>query len=548
MLFRSALLQGKAASEGTPERWKEALGAVRRAVASAEADDVPENIRSRAAKALADVEAAAQSADERSGEAARWTRLLRTLDEIDLASTEPGDAAALAARSVAFAEYGLVLEDGTPEVLAARIRGTAAPLRIAAALDEIAWTRKARALPDDRLRAIVAALDPDPVRTRIRSPRGPGELRKIASGDAAANFPVETALTLGQSLLRLDAVDEAIDVSAGLQRRFPGEFAAHVLHANALRAAGVPTTLGVVRDATTLVALRDDSPSAWTRLGAAFAAHGAFPEAESALKRALALDPKSASAKIALADVNAARGDWDAALAAAGEAVAVNPDSIDSQFALGRALRRRGRYADALAALRRGRELASKNPRPREGDVESVETVERLAALAGRIAELKAGRVEPADAGERLAWAQVCAGSGLYSRAADLYAVCLAEDPALTADFRREVRLDAACAAALAVPRPEGRPTALDEAQFAPRRRQAIDWLRADLDAWSANFAADPRLPAADVRRRFARWTEGPELAGLRDRAALAAMPDADRVEWTALWADVRGLLARARQ
>jgi serine/threonine-protein kinase len=546
-LEAAALARGKAVSEATPERWKEAVAAARRAVVSAEPDEVTEDVRSRAAKALSDAEAAARESDERSAQAERSARLIGRLDEIDLAPAAARDGPAAPPYAAAFAEYGADLENGTPEETAERLRRTGAPVRIAAALHDFASERRARGQSDGKLPAIVAALDPDPTRTAIRA-AGPGVLRKIASSEEASKFPVETALELGRSLLRRDAPDDAVDVAVRLQRRFPGDVAVHVLHADALQAAGSSSTLGAVRDATTLVALRDDSAAAWTRLGEAFAAHGAFPRAESALRRAMALDPKSAAARTALADVDAVRGDWDASIAAATEAVALSPDAPGAQFALGRCLRRRGRYAEALAALRKGFELASKEPRPRERAVESVESVDRLASLAAGIAELKAGRRQPSGAGERLEWAQVCRDAGLYARAADLYAACLAEDPSLTADFRSETRLDAACAAVLAVPRPEGRPTALDEAQMAPRRRQAIEWLGADLDAWSSNFAADPRLPSADVRRRFARWTEGPELAAVRGDAALAALPDAERAEWVALWAGVRDLLSRARE
>jgi serine/threonine-protein kinase len=544
----AALARGKAVSDGTSERWLEALASARRAVATTQSEDVPEDFRTRAAAALAEVEAAAQTANESARAATRWVQLLGRLDEIDLAASVADDGPAGPIYLEAFSAYGIDLEARPAEEAADVLRKVADPLRVAAALDDFAWVRKSWGRPDAKLRQIVAALDPDPVRVRIRSPRGPGELRKIAADADAATIPLETGLALGRALLHVDAADEAVDVASRLQRRFPGEFRVHALHSDALQAAGGPSTLRGVRDATTLVALRDQSPAAWTRLGAAFEAHGAFGEAEAALRRALALDPKFASAHGRLARLFAARGDWDTAITEAAEAVALNPEAIDAQLTLGGALRRRGRYADAIAALQRGRKLAAAEVPPRERAAESVETVERLAALSTKIADFKSGRLQPSGPAERLDWAQVCRDAGMSSRAADLYAACLAEDASLTADLRSETRYDAACAAALAVPRPQGRPTALDEAQMGPRRQQAIAWLRADLDAWSSNFAADPQLPSAEVRRRFGRWTEGPELAGLRDAAALAAMPDAERAEWAALWADVRDLLERARQ
>jgi tetratricopeptide (TPR) repeat protein len=305
----AALAQGKAVSEGTPERWKEALAASRAAVAASESDEVSPEVRARAAKSLADAESAARTADERAAVEARWSRLVRSLDEIDLAASSADHGPAGPPYASAFADYGIDLDAGSPEEAAEKIRRTTDPLRLAAALDDMASVRKAWGWPDGRLRAIVSALDTDPTRTRIRSPRGPAELRKIAADPAAAEFPLETGLALGKAFLQRDAADDAIDVSGRMQRRFPGEFRVHALHADALRAAGSSTTLRGVRDATTLVALREDSPAAWTRLGVAFTDHGALPEAEAALRRALAIDAKSAAAHVRLADVFVARGD-----------------------------------------------------------------------------------------------------------------------------------------------------------------------------------------------------------------------------------------------
>jgi hypothetical protein len=78
-----------------------------------------------------------------------------------------------------------------------------------------------------------------------------------------------------------------------------------------------------------------------------------------------------------------------------------------------------------------------------------------------------------------------------------------------------------------------------DAEERARLRGQALSWLRADLAAWAK--VADRAL----VRRILAHWQQDPDLAGVRDRQALAALPAEERAEWDKLWAEVADLLRR---
>jgi hypothetical protein len=40
-------------------------------------------------------------------------------------------------------------------------------------------------------------------------------------------------------------------------------------------------------------------------------------------------------------------------------------------------------------------------------------------------------------------------------------------------------------------------------------------------------------------------WLQDADFAGIRDAAALARLPEAERTDWQKLWADVAGLLRR---
>jgi hypothetical protein len=71
-------------------------------------------------------------------------------------------------------------------------------------------------------------------------------------------------------------------------------------------------------------------------------------------------------------------------------------------------------------------------------------------------------------------------------------------------------------------------------------RRQALEFLTADLAGHRKLAATDPRF----VYRRTGHWLVDPELASVRDRAALEQLPLDERVAWVKLWTEVSELRA----
>jgi hypothetical protein len=72
-------------------------------------------------------------------------------------------------------------------------------------------------------------------------------------------------------------------------------------------------------------------------------------------------------------------------------------------------------------------------------------------------------------------------------------------------------------------------------------RRQALDWLKADLTAWRSHNDESQRA------RVLRSWQADKALAGVRDEAALANLPQAERAAWAELWAEVEKLLKQGR-
>jgi hypothetical protein len=78
--------------------------------------------------------------------------------------------------------------------------------------------------------------------------------------------------------------------------------------------------------------------------------------------------------------------------------------------------------------------------------------------------------------------------------------------------------------------------------------RRTLRWLRAALDAYARLLRrGNPALRKA-VGQRLGHWQKDPDLAPVRERAALAKLPADERTQWRDLWAEVDALLRRAAE
>src|SRR5207253_2879456 len=93
---------------------------------------------------------------------------------------------------------------------------------------------------------------------------------------------------------------------------------------------------------------------------------------------------------------------------------------------------------------------------------------------------------------------------------------------------------DAACADIWAAGRHDPENLRLAEPKRADLRRQALGRLRANLEL-TTKLLND----GTGVGRSPAAWQTDPALTSVRDPAALAKLPAADREPWQRFWADV---------
>jgi serine/threonine-protein kinase len=197
-------------------------------------------------------------------------------------------------------------------------------------------------------------------------------------------------------------------------------------------------------------------------------------------------------------------------------------------------IRAAGGLGDTEAAAEARRELAAL----RDEDP-------AIKQLDARLAAVTKGEKTTGNA-ERLRLAYRAHEKGLYAVSARLFSEALQSDPKLGEDRQAQHRYNAACAAALAAAgRGEDEPRPDDAARVGLRRR-AHGWLKAELATWPKALESGAPEAKATVAKVLRHWQEDTDLDSVRDAEALARLPEAEREEWQALWAEVEALCRKA--
>ena len=142
---------------------------------------------------------------------------------------------------------------------------------------------------------------------------------------------------------------------------------------------------------------------------------------------------------------------------------------------------------------------------------------------------------------------KMCYDKKLHGASARFWAEAFQAEPNLAHDTKVQNRYNAACAAALAGTGQGKDDPPLDDGKKAQWRKQAIDWLKADLAAWSKVLEGCSPQARRSIAQTLQHWKADTDLAGLRDAAALAKLPDDEQKACRALWAELDALLAKAQ-
>jgi len=320
------------------------------------------------------------------------------------------------------------------------------------------------------------------------------------------------------------------------------------------------------------------------RLGIALRGQGKLVEAEAAYRKAIDLANNNADAHNLLGTILIEAGQKDQAIAEFRKAIQLKNDpgyhynlgralvrknlldeAIDqyrealrlreafpeAHCNLGLALKNKGRFREAVEELRRGHDLGSRNPqRWPYPSAAWLHNAEGLADLDARLPALLEAKEQPKDTAERLAVAELCQMpcKKRNAAAARFYSAAFAEKPQLADDLGLKHRYNAACAAALAGCGQGEDANKLDTKERADLRKQALDWLRADLKAYRQMMEKSADKAASEVTQRMQHWLQDTDFTGVRGPEALGRLPEPERGDWQKLWADVEETLVTARK
>jgi eukaryotic-like serine/threonine-protein kinase len=293
------------------------------------------------------------------------------------------------------------------------------------------------------------------------------------------------------------------------------------------------------------VELMPDNSVAHSKLGRVLAEKGRLREAAAAWWRASELKPDDGDNYYNLGTSLINMGRLDEALAPLRRAIGLMPDHAESHCNLGHALQKQGAFTQALIAFERGHELGSRRKDWPHPSAQWVRECRRRIELDGRLAAVLRGEAQPADAEERDAYAHLCYEKKCYVAAARFFSQVLIADSMPAADLENSHRYQAACAAALASCGRGDDAGQLDDKERVRWRKQALDWLRAELKACGEPLPMNNPEERRRLQGWLQRWQSDEALAGLRDPTTVAHLSAAEQESCNQLWAEVQALLAR---
>ncbi len=377
---------------------------------------------------------------------------------------------------------------------------------------------------------------------------------------------------LGLTLNYLGELEEAIAVYRKAIELDPKLAAAHNRLGNALLAKGQMD--GAIACFRKAIALDPKLVGARSDLGGALWARGQSDEAFAILREAITIDPKHAASHNAFGVVlYTFKRDYDGAVVCLRTAVALDPKVASAHNNLGSVLLAKGQIDEAIACFRKAIDLDAKYPlahnnlanalagkgqlnqaiacyqKTIELDPKNVAArtrlaeAQRLAAVREKVAAFREGSYTPVSNEERLGLVGWCQNQKLHRTLTRLYADAFAADPKLADDLVSAHRYNAAGFAALAAAGQGADAAELDDEEHALLRKQALDWLRADLAARTKQMETGKPPDRAKGQKELHRWQDDAKLAGVRNREVLAQLPEGERSQWQALWAEVQALI-----
>jgi tetratricopeptide (TPR) repeat protein len=273
-------------------------------------------------------------------------------------------------------------------------------------------------------------------------------------------------------------------------------------------------------------------------------------EAEQEYRAALRCSPNFAEAHTNLGFLLAGQGKLADAEKEYRAALLSKPSLYEARHNLGLLLEGQGKFTPALEELQRAEQVLSTNDQRLPPVQVDIRRCQALADLDRKLPDLLQNKVQPVDAAEALAVARLCQQpyKQLCAAGARFYADAFAAEPRLADDLPQWHRYNAGCNAVLASCGKGNDASLLDDKDRLRLRRQALAWLRSDLDAWAKLLDSATSEQRAQILGVLKHWQEDSDLAGVRDKEALEKLPEGEREAWRTLWAEVEALRQKAAE
>jgi Flp pilus assembly protein TadD len=308
-----------------------------------------------------------------------------------------------------------------------------------------------------------------------------------------------------------------------------------------------PDLVGAEKHLVRALELEPDSATACQNLGVIRMRQRRWPEAEALLRKSIRLDDRYANFHCDLGIILRRQGRSAEALAPLRRAVELDPGFADAHHALGLALLDVADFAAARLSLKRALELLPPGDQRRADFLQAVRQSEQLIALDERLTAILQGKARPADAQEQLSLAQLSSMKQLHASAAGFFRDGFAAGPGLAEDVEAGLRWSAASSAARAGCGQCGDAFLTNGEDRSRWRRQALDWLRADLALLEKRRENGKPEDLLAVRERLQAWRRAEGLAGVRNPDALAKLPPHEQEACKKLWTDVAAMLQKAQ-
>jgi tetratricopeptide (TPR) repeat protein len=430
--------------------------------------------------------------------------MLRKMEEARLQPAAGGNemfdyAGADKLYTAAFKKYGLDVGFTDPGQAAKQVRTSAIRTPLVLALYDWAFVRDQLRKASDPVAAIVFTSAPAPAGTTMLR-QGSGAVLAIVADLADDD---RWRQEMGRAVARGDRVSLVRLTKAPTALRQPP--ASLMLLSRYLRP--------VEREALLRAVQRQHPADFWVNFDLALTLSKKNPpdlqEEIRFWQAALALQPQSPVVHSNYAASLYYKGQLDDAIAGCREALRLKKDYVYAYNNLGCALKAKGRLDDAIAEWK------------------------------------KAIRIKPDYQPALSNLGNALQQKGLYLGVFRLYSSAFAKQPKLANDLQFQHRYNAACAAALAGCGKGKDANQSDEKERARMRRQALDWLRADLDFYDKQYKAGQAPGVMLLIERLAHAQKDPDFKGVRE--SLDTLPESEQPAWRKLWADMEQLLKQAR-